>query len=264
MKTSLYFRALIFFDENKGLIVLEPFISTERLKHCSMQQVTSFPIPMRPLLFCQKINALKLKVKCDHLNASFFIFNVLDPNLYPYVFRPLLIFLLVSWKPLTKRAWSGTGSGSVIQCTDPRNPIRIKMSQIRNLNMFLSHPLPTSLYLDSALTHLCFRSLDLEVAPAKYRDSSNVLFCTLKRFFIVISQDWEKKTLHDCPVSKVSPWIQMLTCLPINSVNIASKFMQCCGSGIRCRFYPRSEIWNRFFLDPESRIPDPKPIFLIA
>jgi hypothetical protein len=29
MKTSLYFRALIFSDKNKGLIVIEPFISTE-------------------------------------------------------------------------------------------------------------------------------------------------------------------------------------------------------------------------------------------
>jgi hypothetical protein len=71
---------------------------------------------------------------------------------------------------------------------------------IFNLNMFHSHPLPTSLYPDSVLTHLCFRSLDLEVSPAIYRDSSNVLFCILKRFLIVIfQQDLERKTSHDCP-----------------------------------------------------------------
>ncbi len=42
------------------------------------------------------------------------------------------LFLLAHWKPLQKRE----GSGSAIQCTDPRIRIRIKMSRARNIAGF--------------------------------------------------------------------------------------------------------------------------------
>ncbi len=54
--------------------------------------------------------------------------------------REKIIFLLVSWKQLTKRE----GSGSVIQCTDPR----IKMSGIRNTGWPVVHHFLQSLVLE--------------------------------------------------------------------------------------------------------------------
>ncbi len=54
MNLSLYFRALIFYEENKGLIVIWTFYFNGALISwtvCSMQQVTSFQIPTKPLLF---------------------------------------------------------------------------------------------------------------------------------------------------------------------------------------------------------------------
>jgi hypothetical protein len=51
--------------------------------------------------------------------------------------------------------------------------------------------------------------------------------------------------------------------VPSGKVKIAPK-KQCCGSGSGAFLTPGSGIRNRFFLDPGSRIPDPKPIFLRA
>ncbi len=47
---------------------------------------------------------------------------------------------------------------------------------------------------------------------------------------------------------------------------VSTTYNQCCGSGsgIRCLFDPWTRIRNRFFPDPGSRIPDPKPILLRA
>ena len=57
VKSLLYFKALIFCDENKVLIVTGTFYFNGALIFktlCSMQQVTSFQIPTRPLLFPRK------------------------------------------------------------------------------------------------------------------------------------------------------------------------------------------------------------------
>ncbi len=88
---------------------------------------------------------------------------------------------------------------------------------------------------------------DLETL--KWVRLNNALQCVIlyvkKVFWLWYTGFGEKK--DNTWLSKASLWIQMLTCLPINYVNIALKFIQCCGSGIRCLFYPRSEIWIRFF-----------------
>ncbi len=61
--------------------------------------------------------------------------------MYPQkVVSKITYFLLASWKPLTKREESGSragsGSGSVIQCTDPRIRLCLKMSR-KNKKIFL-------------------------------------------------------------------------------------------------------------------------------
>ncbi len=67
-------------------------------------------------------------------------------------------------------------------------------------------------------------------------------------------------------ISAVSAGVEDTSTLPNSDTQkdllMYHRYRQCCGSGIQCFLTPGSGIRNRFFPDPGSRIPDPKPILL--
>jgi hypothetical protein len=180
--------------------------------------------------------------------------------------------------------------GSAGTGADPRILIRTEMSRIRNTGsqdtilLILLLPLPKLLAALSStgsstlgatfstyellpiVLPLCRLFLAIDFLVIKKHLLLNYLCNSAGRASLlraaVTGQQGEERTHHSEQLIPALSQVNVPLGTPGNTLVTNSVADPDPGSWIRCIFGPGSSIRNRFFLDPDSRIPDPKPIFL--